>query len=87
MVQIFFGQRTRSEEVNKTIECPDCCGGKFALYEITEDTCERCYGRKEIKEWVKSFFGGEVEKNITCSRCDGSGRVENKSVSPYSGTW
>ncbi len=79
-----FGQETR-HETEKTIECPDCCGKKVTLYEIEKKRCGRCGGQKTVQEWVKSFFGGEVKKDISCPSCNGRGEIERQLSWPYKG--
>lgn len=80
----FLGQRTR-KSWNEVIECPDCLGGKHALFEIETHRCKICDGRKTVKQWVKGFFGGEVEKDVPCSSCKGQGTYTQPSQRPFRG--
>lgn len=80
----FLGQRTR-KSWKEVIECPDCLGVKHELFEIETHRCKTCDGRKTVKQWVKGFFGGEVEKDVPCSSCKGQGTYTQPSQRAFRG--
>lgn len=75
----------REQEVTlgKQVSCEDC-EGKGAEKGSDMKNCEECGGTGQVVRTAQSFFG-TVQQAMVCSKCNGSGKVPEKSCPTCSG--